>query len=150
MNRERSVHNDTCNCQPTRQSRRLLIGQGLVATACGLTGWLRHQTSLSAAVNPTPSHAIGAPADIAPAEALKKLYEGNQRFASGKPLAENRDMDRVRALAAAVTQNVRNQALLLAESSPVIGRLLRQGELIIAGGVYDLKTGVVTPVEIAV
>lgn len=211
MNRERSVHNDTCNCQPTRQSRRLLIGQGLVATACGLTGWLRHQTSLSAAVNPTPSHASGAPADIAPAEALKKLYEGNQRFASGKPLAENRDMDRVRALAAghigslefgtrvlgarvlyvlghtecgavhatmkgdevpgqisglfqyirpavrqapdlaaAVNQNVRNQALLLAESSPVIGRLLRQGELIIAGGVYDLKTGVVTPVEIAV
>ena len=121
-----------------------------MATACGLTGWLRHQTPLSAAVNPTPSHAIGAPADIAPAEALKKLYEGNQRFASGKPLAENRDMDRVRALAAAVTQNVRNQALLLAESSPVIGRLLRQGELIIAGGVYDLKTGVVTPVEIAV
>ena len=252
MHRERSVHNDTCNCQPTRQSRRLLIGQGLVATACGVTGGLRHQTSLSAAFNPTPSHASGAPADIAPADALKKLYEGNQRFASGKPLAENRDMDRVRALAAgqktfaaflgcadsrvpieivfdqgfgdvfvtriagnvacsenigslefgtrvlgarvlyvlghtecgavhatmkgdevpgqisglfqyirpavrqapdlaaAVNQNVRNQALLLAESSPVIGRLLRQGELIIAGGVYDLKTGVATPVEIAV
>ena len=51
-------------------------------------------------------------------------------------------------LAAAVTQNVRNQALLLAESSPVIGRLLKAGELIIAGGVYDLKTGLVTPVEL--
>ena len=52
------------------------------------------------------------------------------------------------ALATAVTQNVRNQALLLAESSPVIGRLLKAGELIIAGGVYDLKTGLVTPVEL--
>jgi len=100
MNRKCSVHNDTCNCQPTRQSRRLLIGQGLAATTCGLTGWLRHQTSLSAAFNPTPSHASGSPADIAPADALKKLCEGNLRFASGKPLAENRDMDRVRALAA--------------------------------------------------
>ncbi|MFN9082792.1 MAG: hypothetical protein ACK5X8_19755, partial [Planctomyces sp.] len=99
---------------------------------------------------PTPSHATGAPADLAPAEALQQLYDGTQSVASGKPRAENRDRDRVRALAAAVTQNVRNQALLLAESSPVIGRLLRQGELIIAGGVYDLKTGVVTPVEIAV
>ena len=38
-------------------------------------------------------------ADIAPAEALKKLYDGNQRFATGKPLAENRDMRRVQELA---------------------------------------------------
>lgn len=50
-------------------------------------------------------------------------------------------------LTAAVHQNVRNQALLLAESSPVIGKLIRKKELIIAGGVYDLKTGIVTPVE---
>jgi hypothetical protein len=100
MNHECSVHTNNCNCRQPQQSRRLLIGQGLAAAACGLTGWLRHQTSLSAAVNPTLPHGNNAPADIAPADALKKLYEGNQRFASGKPLAENRDMDRVRALAA--------------------------------------------------
>ncbi|MFM8728789.1 MAG: carbonic anhydrase, partial [Planctomycetaceae bacterium] len=35
-------------------------------------------------------------------------------------------------LTAAVNQNVRNQALLLAESSPVIGKLVREKELIIA------------------
>lgn len=247
-----TVHEENCTCRPSNPGRRLMIGQGMVAAACGLTGWIRHQSSISAAVNPLPAPRNIVPADIAPADALKKLYEGNQRFASGQPLAENRDMDRVRALAAgqkpfaaflgcadsrvpieivfdqgfgdvfvtriagnvacsenigslefgtrilgarvlyvlghtecgavqatlkgdevpgqisglfqyirpavrnapdlatAVSLNVRNQALLLAESSPVIGRLLRQGELIIAGGVYDLKTGVVTPVEVGI
>jgi len=47
----------------------------------------------------------------------------------------------------AVRENVRNQAQLLAESSPVISRMIQQGELIVAGGVYDLQTGVVTPVK---
>lgn len=47
----------------------------------------------------------------------------------------------------AVRENVRNQAILLAESSPVISRMIQQGELIVAGGVYDLQTGHVTPVE---
>lgn len=247
-----TVHTENCGCQHNTHSRRLLLGQGLVAAACGVTGWLRHQTSLSAALNSPAAHAYAAVADIGPAEALKKLYEGNQRFAAGKPLAENRDMDRVRALAAgqkpfaaflgcadsrvpieivfdqgfgdvfvtriagnvacsenigslefgtrilgarvlyvlghtecgavqatlkgdevpgqisglfqyirpavrqapnltaAVHQNVRNQALLLAESSPVIGKLIREKELIIAGGVYDLKTGIVTPVELGI
>ncbi len=48
----------------------------------------------------------------------------------------------------AVVENVRNQALILAESSPVIARLVREDRLIVAGGVYDLQTGRVTPVEI--
>lgn len=48
----------------------------------------------------------------------------------------------------AVIENVRNQAQTLAEASPVVADLVRTGKLIVAGGVYDLKTGVVSPVEI--
>lgn len=51
-------------------------------------------------------------------------------------------------LAKAVEYNVRNQAITLAESSPVIARLMREKKLIIAGGVYDLSTGKVAPVEL--
>ncbi|MFO0977250.1 MAG: carbonic anhydrase [Planctomycetaceae bacterium] len=51
-------------------------------------------------------------------------------------------------LNAAIEQNVRNQAILLAEASPVISRLVKRKELIVAGGVYDLHTGMVTPVRI--
>ena len=50
-------------------------------------------------------------------------------------------------LEVAVRENVRNQAQLLAESSPVISRMIQRKELIVAGGVYDLQTGLVTPVE---
>ena len=49
----------------------------------------------------------------------------------------------------AVRDNVRNQAIVLAESSPVISKLIRRKELLVAGGVYDLQTGLVTPVEIS-
>ena len=47
-------------------------------------------------------------------------------------------------------ENVRNQAVLLAEASPVISKMIQRKELIVAGGVYDLSTGIVTPVEIDV
>ncbi len=47
----------------------------------------------------------------------------------------------------AVRENVKNQAQLLAESSPVISRMIQKGELIVAGGVYNLQTGIVTPVH---
>lgn len=50
----------------------------------------------------------------------------------------------------AIRDNVRNQAQLLAESSPVIARLVRQEQLLVAGGVYDLASGRVTPVEVGV
>jgi len=46
----------------------------------------------------------------------------------------------------AVEANVRNQAQILAESSPVIARLVRDGKLKVAGGVYDLASGIVKPV----
>ncbi|MDX1926202.1 MAG: carbonic anhydrase [Pirellulaceae bacterium] len=48
----------------------------------------------------------------------------------------------------AVALNVRNQAITLAESSPVIAKLVRDKKLVIAGGVYDLSTGKVARVEI--
>jgi len=48
----------------------------------------------------------------------------------------------------AVVLNVRNQATTLAESSPVIAKLVRDKKLIIAGGDYDLTTGKVARVEL--
>ncbi len=48
----------------------------------------------------------------------------------------------------AVAVNVRNQATTLAESSPVIAKLVREKKLVIAGGVYDLRTGKVARVEL--
>jgi carbonic anhydrase len=50
----------------------------------------------------------------------------------------------------AISENVRNQAILLAEASPTISKLVQRKELIVAGGVYDLSTGLVTPVDVAV
>jgi carbonic anhydrase len=48
----------------------------------------------------------------------------------------------------AIVANVRNQMETLAEASPVIGKLVRDGALKVAGGVYDLNSGKVTPVEV--
>jgi carbonic anhydrase len=45
-------------------------------------------------------------------------------------------------------ENVRVQARLLRSSSPVIAQLVRDKKLVVAGGVYDLATGRVTPVEV--
>ncbi len=56
--------------------------------------------------------------------------------------AANGDLDQ------AVHENVRNQAQLLAESSPVIARMIQRNELTVAGGVYDLQTGLVTAVDL--
>jgi carbonic anhydrase len=49
---------------------------------------------------------------------------------------------------AAVRENVRNQMDVLREASPVIARLARERRLEVAGGVYDIATGRVTPVEL--
>lgn len=49
---------------------------------------------------------------------------------------------------AAIRFNVRHQAVILAESSPVISRRIQRGELKVAGGIYDLTSGRVTPVEL--
>jgi carbonic anhydrase len=55
--------------------------------------------------------------------------------------AADRDLER------AVRMNVRHQAQVLAESSPVISRLVREKQLVVAGGVYDFHSGIVTPVK---
>lgn len=49
-----------------------------------------------------------------------------------RPVAKEANGD----IAKAVEVNVRNQAMTLAESSPVIARLVREKKLVIAGGVY--------------
>ena len=48
----------------------------------------------------------------------------------------------------AIQANVRYQAQVLAEASPVLARLVREKRLIVAGGVYDLASGVVKPIEV--
>ncbi len=48
----------------------------------------------------------------------------------------------------AIRENVKIQASLISEASPVIAKLIRDGKLIVAGGVYDLATGIVAPVEL--
>lgn len=49
-------------------------------------------------------------------------------------------------LAKTIADNVRMQATLLKQSSPVLAGLVQEGKLQIAGGVYDLATGVVSPI----
>jgi carbonic anhydrase len=51
-------------------------------------------------------------------------------------------------LEASIRENVRSQASLLAEASPLIAGLIRQGKVKVVGGVFDLGTGVVEPVEV--
>lgn len=234
-------------------NRRRMMGQFLAAAGCGGLGWLRYRT---ASAEPSLAESLGSPSDESknvhtPADALKRLYQGNLRFSQGQSLDENRDLSRVKEVAAgqkpfaaflgcadsrvpveivfdqgfgdifvtriagnvassenigslefgtevlgakvlyvlghtqcgaveatmkgedvpgqisglfqhirpavktangnldkAIEQNVRNQAILLAESSPVISRLVKKGELLVAGGVYNLQTGLVTPVSI--
>ena len=47
----------------------------------------------------------------------------------------------------AIVANVKNQMEVLAEASPVIVQLIKEGKVIVAGGVYDLSSGRVTPVK---
>ena len=75
-------------------SRRSLLGQAVLASACGIVGFSKHLTAKAVFADEKPS--IVSPAT--PEEALKYLYSGNSRFASGKSEA-NRDMNRVRAVA---------------------------------------------------
>ena len=230
-------------------SRRVLLGQAMLAAACGATGWAGYSMANTVGVNPMES----SEAPETPQEALQILMAGNQRFASGQSMASNRDIDRVREVSRqqkpfaaflgcadsrvpieivfdqgfgdlfvtriagnvassenigslefgthilgakvlyvlghtecgavsatikgsdvpgqisglfqhirpavktaqgdlnkAIVENVRNQAILLAEASPVISKMVQRKELIVAGGIYDLTTGVVTPVDVGV
>jgi len=51
-------------------------------------------------------------------------------------------------LAKTTADNVRFQAATLAQASPVIAELMKQAKLQVAGGVYDLATGIVTPISL--
>jgi carbonic anhydrase len=51
-------------------------------------------------------------------------------------------------LGKAIVENVRNQAIALRDSSTVISKLVNDGKLMVVGGVYDLTTGRVSPVEL--
>jgi carbonic anhydrase len=48
----------------------------------------------------------------------------------------------------AIRENVKHQAGVLAEASPVLAGLLKEGRLKVAGGVYDLTSGKVAPVSL--
>jgi carbonic anhydrase len=49
----------------------------------------------------------------------------------------------------AIIANVKNQMEILAEASPVVSQLIKEGKLKVAGGVYNLDTGRVLPVKAA-
>lgn len=51
-------------------------------------------------------------------------------------------------VAAAVRENVRLQAQTLVEASPVIATLVKDGKVLVAGGVFDLTSGRVDPVDL--
>lgn len=49
---------------------------------------------------------------------------------------------------AAIRENVRVQAQTLVEASPVIATLVKDGKVLVAGGVFDLTSGRVDPVDL--
>lgn len=49
----------------------------------------------------------------------------------------------------AIRENVRLQATTLVEASTVVSSLVEQGKLIVAGGIFDLNSGRVDPVELS-
>ncbi len=51
-------------------------------------------------------------------------------------------------LSTAIRRNVQIQAEILSEASPVIAKRLASKQLIIAGGVYDLDSGLVSPIAL--
>lgn len=81
---------------PNRElSRRRGFLQWMTSSVCGLIGSTAHSHASSAETTQTN--------DVypkSPEEALKKLLDGNKRFAAGKSLAEHRDIPRVREVAA--------------------------------------------------
>jgi carbonic anhydrase len=61
-----------------------------------------------------------------------------------KPAAKamNNDLDKT------IVENARSQAEIIAETSPVISRKIREGKLLVVAGVYDITTGIVTQVPL--
>lgn len=52
-------------------------------------------------------------------------------------------------VSAAVRENVLIQAQTLVEASTVVSSLVKAGRVIVAGGIFDLESGRVDPVEVA-
>ncbi len=52
-------------------------------------------------------------------------------------------------IAAAIRENVKLQAQTLVEASTVISSLVSAGKVLVAGGIFDLQTGRVEPVQLA-
>jgi carbonic anhydrase len=50
---------------------------------------------------------------------------------------------------AAVRENVKIQAQTLVEASTVISSLVSSGKVVVAGGIFDLESGRVEPVDLA-
>jgi carbonic anhydrase len=59
------------------------------------------------------------------------------------PALDRKTMD----LDAAIAANVRYQVRKLREASPLLAQRIAAGQLVIEGGVLDLETGTVRPVE---
>jgi len=59
------------------------------------------------------------------------------------PALNRKTMD----LDAAIAANVRYQVRKLREASPLLARRIKEGQLVIEGGVFDFETGAVRPVE---
>lgn len=61
-----------------------------------------------------------------------------------KPAAKTVDND----IEKTVIENARTQAEIIAETSPVISRKIREGSLMVVSGVYDIATGVVDLIKL--
>ena len=121
-------------------NRRRILTAGLALSA---NGWIEH--------NCCAGDAQGLANDASPADVLKYLYAGNDRFAKGEPLAKHRNIERVRAVAK--EQKPFAAFLGCADSRVPIEIVFDQGfgDLFvtrIAGGVYDLSTGKIARVEL--
>lgn len=61
-----------------------------------------------------------------------------------KPAAKSMNND----IEKTVVENTRSQAEIIAETSPVISRRIREGSLAVVAGVYNIETGVVTVIDV--
>src|SRR3954469_7916942 len=66
----------------------------LLAAVLGVAGWTMFARQHPAAVADTPHHAAGEAAAVAPADAMRKLKEGNERFVNQKLTNTERDTAR--------------------------------------------------------
>lgn len=179
-------HNCVVNNGEHVTSRRCLLGQAMLATACGATGlaglfvchrhWFAKGRSSGCTRNAARSfanaaftassenigslefgtHVLGAKVlyvlGHTECGAVNATMKGTDvpgqisgLFQYIRPAVKTPGGD----LNKAIRENVRNQATLLAEASPVISKMIQRKELIVAGGIYGLGTGVVTAIDLS-